>query len=155
MSHITTMAVKVTDIEAARLAAQEFGAVLERKSTYNWYSRSVGDYPLPAGMTVDQLGKCDYVIRIPGVRYEVGLVKQGDGYIFAWDFYGYDGNSEHDGHKLLRAFGTEGQPERGVHKLAQAYSVHAVTRAAKKQGYMVARKQGQNGATRLVVTGIR
>ena len=109
MSHVTTSGIKYHDLEALRKTVeQEFGCKLVKKPTYNWYGVSVGDYPLPKGMTASQLGKCEYAIQVPGAYYEVGVVRLADGsYTLAFDFYGSDtrdyvpGKSMmHDGQKL-------------------------------------------------------
>jgi len=60
---------------------------LEGQETYAWWGRSEGDYPVPAGFTADDLGKCDHAIRIPGCRYEIGLVKRDNGYAILADFW--------------------------------------------------------------------
>jgi hypothetical protein len=46
------------------------GLLLTEKSDYGWYGRSVGDYPLPAGTTEDQLGKnATWVISVDPEKY--------------------------------------------------------------------------------------
>ena len=148
MSHIASIDIIITDLKALQAAARELGAVwIEGKKTYTWYGESVGDYPLPAGMTVDQLGKCDHVISLPGVRYEIGVVKLPTGnYTLAFDFYGRHG--KHDGEKLLAHFGT------GLTRIKQLYGVHKATIAAKLRGYSTLRKLSANGDIKLQITGI-
>jgi len=106
MSHVATIAIEIRSLDALKAAVKELGCEWrEGQTTYKWYGRSVGDYPMPKGMTAEMLGKCSHVIKVPGVNYEVGVVKLPNGsYTLAYDFYGYDG-SEHDGHKLLAKFG--------------------------------------------------
>jgi len=148
MSHIAAIDIKITDLEALKAAARELGAFwVEGKKTYNWYGRSVGDYPLLAGMTADQLGKCDHAIALPGVRYEIGVVKLPDGtHTLAYDFYGYGG--QHDGQKLLAHFGD------GLTKIKQFYGLHKATIAARLRGYSTSRKLAANGDIKLQITGI-
>ena len=58
--------------------------------TYRWYGRNVGDYRLPEGVKVSDLGKCEHAIKFPGISYEVGVIKsktQKGAYELLWDFY--------------------------------------------------------------------
>lgn len=172
MSHCVSIAITIHDLDALAAAVAELGGQLVRNVTsYNWYGRSVGDYPLPAGITVDMLGHCQHVIRFPGVRYEIGLVKTAQGWVPLFDFYGYDGNEMHDGHKLLEriaspaalaaiksAVGYEAQAKATAEaakagKLCQLYGVHKATLAARKQGLAVRRVTAGNGSIKLVCTG--
>lgn len=142
MSHVSSISIAITDLNALKLAAKELGANwIEGKKQYAWYGQHVGDYPLPQGMTEEQLGKCDHVISVPGVGYEVGVVRRADGtHTLAYDFYG-------PGRGLLKQFGE------GLKKLVAAYSVHKTTLWARNKGYMVQRKTLNNGKTQLTVTG--
>lgn len=137
MSHVTTAVAQPTDLNALAAAAQKFGGVLERKSTYNWYGRHVGDYPIPAGIRREDLGKCDYVIRLPGVRYEVGVLKQGDKYTLLYDFYGSGGS--HDGNRLREVFGD------GLSKLCTSYNQAVVAQMAAVHGYTISECTQENG----------
>jgi hypothetical protein len=151
MSHIASIDITITDLAALQAAARELGALwVEGKKTYNWFGQSVGDYPLPTGMTVEQLGKCDHVIALPGVRYEIGVVKRADGnFTLAYDFYGRGRNgSPHDGEKLLAHFGE------GLAKIKQFYGLHKATIAARLRGYSTSRKLAANGDIKLQITGI-
>ena len=152
MSHIATVAIEIRDLDALEAACRELGATLHRNvKTYNWYGRSGGDAPIPEGMTVADLGKCDHVIRVPGVRYEVGVVKRGNGYTLAYDFFGHDTGTDsmrHDGQRLHRTFGD------GCKKLAQHYGVQKATRAAQARGHRVQRMVMTDGSIKLCITGI-
>lgn len=93
MSHIAAVETKpgepmFADLDALRMAAAMCGGEIVEQSTYHWYGTSLGDYPLPKGVTKDQLGKnAKYVFRIkpeeyarfgiaPGTKvYELGLVE--------------------------------------------------------------------------------
>lgn len=150
MSHIATVSCKIMDLAALKEAAKELGGIfVENQKTYKWYGRSMGDAPLPAGMTVKDLGKCTHAIKLPGVNYEVGVVKQKDGsYTLAYDYFTYAPNG-HDGGKLLEKFGPK------LDTLTMLYSVHVATMQARARGWSVARQPGKNGAVNLMVTGIR
>lgn len=147
MSHIESVNVVITDLTALKAACTRLGVeFLENKKTYNWFGRSVGDYPIPNGFAAEDLGKCEHAIKVPGVRYEVGVVplKEGKGYTLLYDFYGR--SATHDGEKLKQKFGD------GLTKLVDAYSLEALKAKARAKGYM-SQEKTVNGKTHLVVTG--
>lgn len=120
---------------------------VEGKKEYNWYGVHAGGYPIPVGMSKAQLGKCDHVIKLPGVRYEIGVVKlEKGGYTLAYDFYGNGGH--HDGQKLLSKFGD------GLKKLVQSYAICKATLEAKARGWLVQRNTLPSGAVKLTLTGV-
>jgi len=57
------------------------------QKTYAWFGRFVGDTPMPEGLTVDDLGKCDHAIRVPGAKYEIGICKVAGGYELRYDYF--------------------------------------------------------------------
>ncbi len=152
MSHIETVNVSITDLEALKDACKAMGVeFVANKKTYNWYGRSVGDYPLPKGFTREELGTCEHVIRVPGVRYEIGLAKArtetGEpvkGFTMLYDFYGR--STAHDGEKLREKFGN------GLTKLVDAYSLAALTRKARAKGLTTTTKT-VDGKIHLTVRG--
>src|ERR1039458_6520976 len=129
MSHIESVNVVITDLEALKDACKRLGVdFIANKKTYNWFGYSVGDTPLPEGFTAEELGHCDHAIHVPGVTYEVGVVpcKKGKGYTLLVDFWGKSGR--HDGEKLKAKFGA------GLTKLVDAYSIEALKRKARAKG---------------------
>jgi hypothetical protein len=132
MSHIESVSVVITDLEAVKAACARLGAqFIEGKTNYVWFGWSVGDYPLPEGMTKEELGHCAHVIRVPGVSYEVGLVKLKDkaGYKLAYDFYG----TATQGGGLKSKFCNPGSTK--MEKLVDAYSIEVLKRQAARRGY--------------------
>src|SRR6266576_2990078 len=97
MSHLVQSKVLIKDIDALRRAALSFGAQFAEKNTFHSYQGE---------------SKCDFVIALPTVKYEVGVIKQKDGsYALSHDPFGGDSISSqkyggHDGHKLVAAFGS-------------------------------------------------
>jgi hypothetical protein len=153
MSHVTTVSIKIKDLQALKAAIKEFGAEwIEGRKEYNWWGVSVGDTPLPEGMTKEMLGKCDHVIKLPGVNYEIGVVKMPAGhYTLAYDSYDYGRGPNRvpaDGGKLLAKFGD------GLKKLTQAYAVAKATIEAKAKGWIVNRQTLGNGAIKLTLSGV-
>lgn len=94
MSHVTTISALMTDLSSLRAAAVSCGLeFVEGQKTFKWYGSHVGDFPIPAGFTVEDMGKCDHVIRVPGNTgaYEIGVCRRRDGkpgYTLMFDFWG-------------------------------------------------------------------
>lgn len=129
MSHLLNAPLKVLDIAALRTVAQSFGAHFAEKKTFHSYQ----------GET-----KCDYVIALPTVKYEVGVVKQPDGsFALVHDPFGYENSHGHDGHKLVAAFGEN------LCKLTQAYTRQVVTAKARAKGWCVQEKKLSDGRLQL------
>jgi len=125
MSHVSTIDLKIKSLEAVKAMCKRMGwEFRENQKKYAWFGRWVGDSPMPEGMTVDQLGKCDHAIHVPGSSYEIGLVKRGDHYTAVWDYWSSG--------QLLRPLGGQEAP-----KLKQAYAVEAAKLEARKRGWLV------------------
>lgn len=91
------------DKEALREACRQLGLEIVEKNTYRWYNRSVGDYPLPAGMKASEVGKnAAFVLRLAEPKrsaaraqhgeepYEIGIVEDSANpgcYLPVYDFY--------------------------------------------------------------------
>jgi hypothetical protein len=150
LSHVVHSEVLIKDIDALRTAVAAMGCTMVAKKTYTWYGHHVGDFPMPKGMTADQLGRCEYAIQVPGARNEVGVVKTKEGFTLAWDFYGnysqpwQKGQAEvHDGRKLLKKFGDK------LCLLQQQYSRAVVMKQAKAAGYFCREKVTATGHIKL------
>lgn len=123
MSHITTTTVQILDIDTLEAAAHQLGLVLNRgQQTYRWWGRTVGDYPIPAGFTADDLGRCDHAICVPDQpgAYEIGVVQRRDGqpgWQLMYDFYA-------GGYGLMERVGEN------AHRLLQEIAVATLQRRA-------------------------
>jgi hypothetical protein len=141
MSHVAKIAIEIKDLETLDAACTRLGGTLVRgKTHYKWFGRSVGDYPLPEGYAAADLGQCEHAIRVPGARYEIGVVRRRDGkpgYQLLWDSWG-------DG-------GLERQLGQGAGKLVQAYGIEAAKRAARTRGYHVEEHAKEDGSVVLRV----
>lgn len=138
MSHVATIDCEILSLDALKSACERLGlSFQEGQRSYAWYGKFVGDYPMPEGFTVDDLGHCEHAIKVPGARYEVGVVYREGKYSLMWDFYS--------------AGGLEGQLGPNGQKLAQAYAVEAAKLEAQRQGYSVWEEPLENGAIKLHV----
>jgi hypothetical protein len=110
---------------------------MENQKTYKWYGRWVGDTPIPEGINIEDIGKCDHAIKVSGCEYEVGIIKRGEHYILLWDYYSAGGLEPKIG------------PNAGI--LKQAYTVARVKKKARIKGYRIREKKMDQGV-RLVLT---
>lgn len=138
MSHVVEVGIIIRDLDALESAGRRLGLELHRgQETYRWYGSFQGDYPLPAGLKEEDLGKCDHALalapdRIPinanSAPYEVGVVAQGDGtYKLLFDFWG-------GGFGLQDAIGQHGG------KLFDEYGLAVAEAQARAQGWMTERQ---------------
>ena len=82
MSHVEEIEPEVADQGIINLsilarAAARCELRLERdQQTYRWYGQHVGDYPMPAGRSEKDLGKCTHaLVHADGAeKYEVGVI---------------------------------------------------------------------------------
>ena len=124
MSHVSKIELEIQSLEDLKLACKRLEFIFqENQQTYQWYGRSVGDYPLPEGFTVDDLGKCHHAIKVPGCEYEIGIVKRGAKYVLLWDSWQAGG--------LEQKIGSDA----GI--LKQAYTIERIKREAKLKKYQV------------------
>lgn len=138
MSHVVTCEATITDLEALKLACKRLGWVFkEGQKTYRWFGQHVGDYPLPKGFKVEDMGKCDHAIEVPGVNYEIGLVRKGAGFTPIYDFY--------DSGLRSAVGGIKGE------KLVQHYGVEWAKRKADSQHLRYLEETLPNGKIKLKV----
>jgi hypothetical protein len=134
MSHLIQMEVEVKDLDCLRKAGEALGLDLTEASTYRWYGRSVGDYPLPAEIISEDLGKCSYKMSVRGLpgAYEIGVVQREGKYILLWDFW-------RGGYGLQERIGVGGT------KLVDRYSAEVVKKDYSRRGYRVTEKTAADG----------
>jgi hypothetical protein len=129
-SHVAEIDLEVRDLDALERACHRLGLEFRwGQKSYRWWGTHVGDYPLPAGFTVDDLGKCSHAIAIPNnsQAYEVGVVQKADGsYGLLWDFIG-------GGYGLEAVVGSE------CKKLTDEYSIAVAESSAAAQGWLCER----------------
>ena len=138
MSHISKIELVIQSLKDLKEACQQLGfEFMENQKSFKWYGRWVGDTPLPEGINIEDIGKCDHAIRVPGCAYEVGVIKRGEHYILLWDYYSEGGLEPKIG------------PNAGI--LKQAYTVARVRKEARQKGYRIREKKMDQGV-RLVLT---
>ena len=136
MSHVVTIKLALADLPTIRAACVRLcWSLVEGQRTYKLFGASVGDYPLPDGMTEADLGHCSHAIRVPGARYEIGLHQTSTGYLPVYDYW-------HSG----------GLPENAGNMLAQSYATARAMQQLRRQGYTVREQRQTNGNIRLVAT---
>lgn len=135
------------DLESLRKAAAELGGTfVQGQTNYRWYGRLVGpNVKPPEGMRVEDLGKCSHAIKLPGVNYEIGVVRNADGsFRLLWDEYNSQPYSdEHDGHKLIEKFGSN------LGRLCQSYTAQVLKAKAKARGWTCVQKTLPSGKLQL------
>ena len=116
MSHVTDLNLHVKDLECLKKSGEELGMELVKVPQFKWFGTHVGDYPLPAGFKKEDMGKCEYALRIKGNpnAYEVGVCKRRDGkegYALLWDFWaggkGLQAAIGNDGSKLKQSYAAQ------------------------------------------------
>lgn len=138
MSHISKIELEINSIDMLKKACQRLQLEFcEGQKTYTWYGKWVGDTPLPEGISIDALGKCDHAIRVPGANYEIGIVKTGNKYRLLYDYWRAG--------KLEKVLG------KGLGKLKQAYTIERVNQEARFKGYRIQEKK-MDKSIRLVMT---
>lgn len=119
----------INDLDCLAAAAKECGLELVRgQKTHRWFGRWVGDYPLPAGFTKEDLGHCEHAIRIPNkTGYEIGVTKRRDGkagFTLLYDFW-------------QGGYGLEAKAGKALSKLLPQYTAAVTKKQLGRQGYRV------------------
>ncbi len=116
MSHLSKIELVIYDLASLKEACKSLGLTFcENQKTFTWYSGK---------------GQCDHAIKVPGARYEVGIVKQNNRYELQWDDYRPGG--------LVEKLGNQA----GL--LKQAYAVAKITKEAIQNKYCIRRKTLDN-----------
>lgn len=116
MSHISKIELEVKDIVALNQACRRLGLeFLQNQRTFQWFGS-------PAA--------CEHAIGVPGARYEIGVVRDGNVYALNCDYY--DPNIE-------KSIGRQG----GL--LKQAYAVAKTRTEARRKAYTVIERKTETG----------
>ena len=125
MSHLAKIELEITDLNALDRACKKLGFELAREQkTYKWFGRWVGDAPLPEGLDRNKLGECEHAIKVPGAKYEVGVIKRDSGkYSLLFDEWVSGG--------LVPKIGKDGG------KIKQHYAIEKAKIEAIRKGYRI------------------
>jgi len=124
VSHVSKIELEIKDLESLKSACLRLGFNFRNdQKTYKWYGTWVGTTPLPEGIAEEELGKCNHAIQVPGVKYEIGIVRKGKSYILLWDSWVKGGLEKHIG------------KEAGI--LKQIYAVEKIRLEARKKGMKI------------------
>ncbi len=147
MSHVASVELFVTDLDALEVAAERLGLVLERgATTYHWYGSWQNDYhaqeaAVRNGHDPKSFGKCEHKLRrADGQGYEIGLVPRvdgGSGWELIYDNWGSGGRLIHD------AAGV------GLVGLKDEIAAEVSTRILQRKGYRVTRSKNAAGELQL------
>ncbi len=142
MSHTTEIGeIVFKDMAALEAAIEEMKAngvrcsLLRKTTPLAYYQHQKG------------LGAADYVLKLEDAPYDVGFYKDDKkgGYVARTDLF-----LGHVARVLgAQAKGSESPAQASLGKLYQTYAVHAATRQAVKQGYMVRRVNKPDGTVSL------
>ena len=91
---------------------------IKNQTSYTWFGKHIGYYPIPVGFKMEDMGKCDHVIDV-GAKYQIGIVKKDNEWKLVWDFWSTGGLPE----KLGQNAGL----------LKQAYSLTKVRKECRKR----------------------
>ncbi|MFY9268999.1 MAG: hypothetical protein WAO55_04535 [Candidatus Manganitrophaceae bacterium] len=138
MSHITKIDIEVTDLAALKAACLRLGfTFVEGQKTYRWYGRLVEDAQVPDGLSIDDLGRCDHAIGVPGAEYEIGVRAERGVFRLLWDSYERGGLEQNVG--------------KGAGLLKQAYGIEKAKIEARRKGYSVYESQKADGTITLKI----
>lgn len=162
MSHVGKMAMpEIRDLAALKAAVARVGFEWrEGQKTFKWYGTFMGDSNdwvamftpeevarLKAGpraalisAVTQKMSACHHAIRVPGAKYEIGVVDTGGGrYELRLDTYDSS---------LVAKLGGAAAPV-----LVQSYAVERVRQQARRLGHTVTEKKLPNGRVKLSIRG--
>lgn len=143
MSHTTSIdAVVITDIAALRSAITE----LKR----NGISCDLLENAIPRAYYPNQegLGEAPFVVKLSDSKYDVGLYRTDKG--------NYEARADLYNNQVANVLGVtpkegETKQQAALGKLYQMYAIHATTRKATQQGYVVNRTAKNDGTVQLQI----
>lgn len=150
MSHITKLnGVQIKDVAAIKAAVAELkqkgiDCELVQNATVRMHSER----------ETNQVGKCEYVLKLNKGQYDLGFKKQADGtYQPVMDTYG-----SHVGKQIGAACpmpnSAEGRAQHQAGQFMQLYAKHAATNAARAKGYQIqSATVDQSGSVQLQIVG--
>lgn len=150
MSHVSSVNLFVTDLDALEVACEKLGLELQRgKTEWAWWGSDAGDSDLAPGFNRSQFGKGEHAIKVKGTTprtgglgpWEIGLVARTDGqpgWALLYDAYGMHGRA------LEQAAGA------GLSDLKRELATEVTLRHLYRQGYRVRQEVNAQGEVQLV-----
>lgn len=124
MSHITKLKLVIKDLSLLDRACKRLNIqLMKNQKTFAWYGRE----PAP----------CEHAIKIPGAKYEVGVIKNGKSWELQCDWFD---------HGIERAIGREG----GF--LKREYVAEASKLDSLKKGFQVKETRLADGKVEVIIT---
>ena len=80
MSHISKIELVIHSLRDLKEACRQLGfEFMVNQKSFKWYGRWVGDTPIPEGINIEDIGKCDHAIRLldvnmKSVSFGVGII---------------------------------------------------------------------------------
>lgn len=147
ISHTTTIGtVAITDIAALRAAVNDL--------KNSGVQCELAEKTKPRMYFNHQEVQCDYVLKLPMSKYDVGFQKQENGtYLPMTDLYGNHVAGQL-GASCPMPQSQEGRAQHAVGKLMQGYARHAATNAARAKGYTVERSFTDKDGNAQLVLGV-
>lgn len=133
MSHVTKLAgIQIKDVAAIRAAVADLQAKgVQCELVEDAVPRMHGQREEVA------VGKCDYVLKLPNGKYDVGFKKQADGsYQAVMDTFGNHVGGQ-IGASCPMPNTREGQAQHQMGQFMQNYAKHAAMNAARAKGHQV------------------
>lgn len=122
MSHIVKLGITFKDLNVLKKAVVQLGAEYRSEYTYTGYYS-------------DQKLKCEALIRVPGCKWDVGIVKDGNEYALEADAFVQETSG---GKEFLK-------------NIRKEYAAQQIITTAKKQGHSFKRTTTAKGETRIEV----
>ena len=139
--HVVLVRARIKSLTALSRAVKRLGGQLNlNQRQYRWWGSWLDDYhkddaAYKQGVAAADYGKCDHAIVFEGVNYEIGVVKQDDGFNLVFDFMD---------DQLIGRLGGNGAP-----KLLQSYAVEAAIEQAQQQCQVVTESVLADGSIQL------
>ena len=146
MSHVANVEVEITNLDVLKNACDTLGLEFkEGQKTWKWYGKFMNDWDttdaaVTNGYDPKLFGKGVHAIRVPGARYEIGVVEnpKGNGYRLIYDNYGSEGR------KIAERLGGM-----KLTKLNAEYTATLSARQLRRKGFRVTRTVLNNGSIKL------
>jgi len=146
MSHVSNVELTITDLDALRDAVARTDGLTwcEGQQSYKWYGRWLDDFhgtdaAVDNGFDASTFGQSTHAIKVDGVEYEIGVVKNptGEGYRLLYDNYA-------SGTRIAQRYGT------GLETIKDGYAERVAVRQLHRKGYRVSTRVNAQGQRQVI-----